>query len=127
LLSMNQIFTLKLNHMIKKTLASCMLLGVVGLALASSGGGKDKAKSTVETGFASSKTYIGFSLKAGPRYSGSQLFSTEKSGSAVLFNSVVTYQKGNTVYILPYKYRMSQKAGYRSNLNVVDLKFNLHH
>lgn len=112
--------------MIKKTLASFLLLGVVGLALASSGGGKEKAKSSVETGFATSKSYAGFSLKAGPRYSGSQLFSTEKSGNVILFNSVVTYQKGNTVYILPYKYRMSAKPGVRSNLNVVDLKFNLH-
>ena len=43
---MNQTFTLKLNHMIKKTLASITLLGVVGLALASSGGGKGKSKST---------------------------------------------------------------------------------
>ena len=121
---MNETFTLKLNHMIKKTLASITLLGVVGLALASSGGGKSKGKSAVETGFEANKTYSGFSLKAGPRYTGSQLFSSQKSGNGVLFNSVVTYQKGNTVYILPYKYRMSTKM--RSNLNVVDLKFNLH-
>jgi hypothetical protein len=123
---MNQTFTLKLNHMIKKTLASITLLGVVGLALASSGGGKAKSKSSVETGFATNKSYSGFTLKAGPRYTGSQLFSTQKSGNVVLFNSVVTYQKGNTVYILPYKYKMSTKPGLRSNLNVVDLKFNLH-
>lgn len=113
--------------MIKKTLASSVLLGVVGLALASSGGGKAKSSSSVETGFIASRTSTGFSLKAGPRYSGSQMFSTQRTGNAVLFNSVVTFQKGNTVYILPYKYKMNTtKPGLRSNLNVVDLKINLH-
>jgi len=123
---MIQTFTLKLNHMIKKTLASITLIGVVGLALASSGGGKGKSKTPIETGFATNKSNTGFTIKAGPRYTGSQLFSSEKAGNVVLFNSIVTYQKGNTVYILPYKYKMSTKPAMRSNLNIVDLKFNLH-
>lgn len=112
--------------MVKKSLACCVLLGVVCLALASSGGGKAKSKSSLESGFAPKSSYSGFSLKAGPRYSGSQIFSAQRTGNQVLFNSVVTYQRGNTVYILPYRFKLNaSKPAYKTNLNLIDLKFRL--
>ena len=40
---MYKIFTLKLNHMLKKSLVCATMLGLVVIALASSGGGKKKS------------------------------------------------------------------------------------
>ncbi len=111
--------------MIKKSLASCFLLGVVVLAIASSGGEKNKKKSSLNTSFSPS-SFTGFSLKSGPQYSGSLGFTT-KNRDFVLHNSVMAFQKGNTIYILPYKYKTStHKQQFKTNLEAVDLKINLH-
>jgi hypothetical protein len=120
---MNKNFTLKLNHMLKKTLVSCTLLGVVVLALASSGGGKSKTKPSLNTSISSNTYTNGFSLKSGPKYTGS-LSIKERVSNYTLYNSIVTYQKGNTIYVLPYKYKVTSKL--KSNLEVVDLKIRLH-
>ena len=111
--------------MIKKTLASTLLLGVVVLALASSGGGKNKQKASLNTSFSSSSYSSGFTLKSGPQYTGSLAF-TKKTKDFVLHNSIMAYQKGNTIFILPYKYKVATNTKFRSNLEVVDLKFPLH-
>ena len=110
--------------MTKKSLASILLLGVVVLAMASSGGGKNKKKASLNTNFCTS-AHSGFTLKSGPQYTGSLAF-TKKTKEFVLHNSVMAYQKGNTIYILPYKYKLSNEPAFKSNLKVVDLKFRLH-
>jgi hypothetical protein len=118
-------FTLKLNHMLKKTIISCAMIGVVALAAASSGGGdKKKAGSLRNPEFTPIRTTHGFTLKAGPTYTGSHIFSSERNSNYVTFNSVVTYQQGNKVFILPYKSRVNinpDKSTYRTNINAVDL------
>ncbi len=120
---MNKNSTLKLNHMLKKSLVSLMLLGVVVLALASSGGGKSKKKPSLNTSISTNVYTNGFSLKSGPKYTGS-LLNKERSTNYTLYNSIVTYQKGNTIYVLPYKYKVT--TGFKSNLEMVDLKIRLH-
>ena len=119
---MNLNFTLKLNHMIKKSIISCTMLGVVALALASSGGGMKKS-AKIASDFVPVKAPSGFTLKAGPQFTGSKAFSQTR-GNFVMYNTISTYQKGNTIYILPYKYKMT-RPGFKSNLNLVDLKFKL--
>ena len=111
--------------MLKKTLISTVMLGVVAFALASSGGGKGKKAPAVNSGFASISTPAGFTLKSGPKYTGSSLLLTQKSKNFTLYNTLVTYQKGNTIYILPYKYKMQTKSCFKSNLKLVDLKLNI--
>lgn len=112
--------------------AICFALTTMAiLTFASSGGGGgDKNKSMPSTGqFTPIRTTSGFTLKAGPTYRGSQLFNSEKKKDAMVFNSVITYKRGNTTFILPYKYKMnlpSTKNCLKSNLNVVDVKVNLH-
>lgn len=110
--------------MLKKSLTSFLLLGVVALALASSGGGKNKKKSSIQTNFSCGTGPSGISLKSGSTFTGS--FSIgQKSSRFVLYNTVVTYQKGNTIFILPYKYKLNNNNLSRTNLNAVDLKFRL--
>jgi hypothetical protein len=124
---MNSNFTQKLNHMLKKTIISTAMIGAVALVLASSGGGSGKKSETPRnTAFTPIRTTNGFTLKAGPNYSGSQIFSAERNKSFITYNTVVTYQKGNSVIILPHQARVSTSAGsFRSNLKLLDLKFRL--
>jgi hypothetical protein len=122
-------FTLKLNHMLKKTIISCAMIGAVALAVASSGGGdKKKGSSLRNSDFTPIRTTNGFTLKAGPSYTGSHLFSSARNSNSVTLNSVVTYQQGNKVFILPHKSRVIINTGNsasRTNLNALDVKFRL--
>jgi len=97
------------------------------LTFGSSGGGggdKDKSRLNFNRDFTTIRTTGGFTLKAGPLYVGSQLRNIKKQKDVVFLNSVVTYQKGNTTFILPYKYRMAKPVA-KSNLTAVDVKINL--
>ena len=120
--------TLKLNHMLKKTIISCAMIGAFALALASSGGGdKKKAEALRKPDFTPIRTTNGFTLKAGPAYTGSHTFNSVRSNNFITRSTVVTYQQGNKVFILPYKSRMvnitPDKSSYnRNNLNAFDLK-----
>ena len=128
-------FTLKLNHMLKKTIISCAMIGTFALALASSGGGdKKKAESLRKPDFTPIRTTNGFTLKAGPAYTGSHTFYSVRTNNVVSCNTVVTYQQGNKVFILPYKNSSRvninvtpDKSTYQqhNNLNAFDLKFRL--
>lgn len=119
--------TLKLNHMLKKTLISCAMIGAVALAaVASSGGGKKKSETPLKPIYTPIRTTNGFTLKAGPSYAGSHIFSSERSRNFITYNTVVTYQKGSTVYMLPQQVKMNTKPTFKTNLNLLDLKIKLH-
>jgi hypothetical protein len=122
-------FTLNLHHMLKKSLViGLAMVGTVALALASSGGGGSKKKSlaSAKQGFTPVKSSYGLTLKAGPSYSGSYVNSTQRN-NILSYNTLVTYQKGNTIFILPYKYKLntSRTAGSKNNLNAIDLRISI--
>jgi hypothetical protein len=123
---MQKFFTLKLNHMLKKSIVCATMLGLVIIALASSGGGKKKAANPTPA-FTSIRSTGGFSLKSRPTYSGSQVFGTVNQKNSILYKTVITYQKGNTIYVVPSRYRLNAptKLSFKSNLNVIDLKIRL--
>ncbi len=128
---MKHFFTLKPNQMIKKSLVCATLLGVVVLALASSGGGKKKSVSS-NLGIIPIRTNGTLVDKSKPGYTGSVLFSTARQNNSIVYRSLVTYQKGNTTYIVPSQLRMNKapklsfsSPSLRSNLKVVDLKLKL--
>ena len=104
------------------------MLGIVALALASSGGGGNKRKgSSIKAAFATIRLSNGLSLTANPTYAGSQIFKTEYNKNFILYNAVAAFQKGNSIYVLPSHYRMNAtKTMFKSNLNVLDLKIRLH-
>src|SRR5690349_14784629 len=121
--------TLKLNHMLKKTIISCAMIGVFALALASSGGGdKKKAETLRKPDFTPNRTTNGFTLKAGPAYTGSHTFNSVRANNYITRSTVVTYQQGNKVFILPYNSQnrvnvTPDRSSYnRNNLNAFDLK-----
>lgn len=109
----------------RKTIISLVLISFAALAFASMGGGGNKKSKTVKADFVPIRTTNGFTLKAGPSYHGSLIFNQEKNKNGVSFNSVVTYQKGNTTYILPYKYKV-QSYESKSNMQLLNLKMKLH-
>jgi len=103
------------------------LIVTAALTFGSTGGGGGNRNSSLSFNkdFTTICTTGGFTLKAGPMYRGSQLLNMQKQKDVVLLKSVVTYQKGNTTFILPYQYKMAKPA-MKSNLNAVDVKINLH-
>lgn len=113
----------------KKMFTSILLVGMGIFALASMGGGGNKAKDkTVKPEFTPIKTTNGFTLKAGPVYRGSLSFGQQKSANLVSFNTIATYQKGNTIYILPVKYRLQTSPATQSasSLQLLNLKIKIH-
>lgn len=115
--------------MLKKTIISCAMIGAFALALASSGGGdKKKAEALRKPDFTPIRTTNGFTLKAGPTYTGSHIFSSVRTNNYITHNTVVTYQQGNKVFILPYKSRVNinpDQSSHRNNLNAFDLKIRI--
>jgi hypothetical protein len=115
------------NHSIVRKVASCFVLTAVAIITfgSSGGGGGDKNKNrNFNKDFTPIRTSSGFTLKAGPTYNGSQLLNVRKQKDVVCLTSVVTYQKGNTTFILPYKSKMT-KATVKNNLNAFDVKIKL--
>jgi hypothetical protein len=114
----------------KKTVTSFALICFAAIAVASMGGGKNKAKthSSIRADITPVRTTSGFTLKAGPNYRGSLILAQDKSNTVISFNSIVTYQKGNTTYILPYKYKL-QNSSYqsgKSSLQMFNLRLKIH-
>ena len=64
------------------------------------------------------KNSIAFNLKSGVYYKGSFLLNTQQIGNAFVSDAFISYKKGNTTYILPYKQKIvmpeyTQKDGYK--------------
>jgi hypothetical protein len=89
----------------KMMLVVVMLIGIAFSALADKGiGKKSKAKVNLNiTTTNSLRNSISFNLKSGLKYTGSLLVNQQSTGNAILSNTLVTYQKGNTVYIIPHR------------------------
>ncbi|RYY70905.1 MAG: hypothetical protein EOO13_04980 [Chitinophagaceae bacterium] len=80
------------------------------------GVGKKKAKVSLNIVDVNSPKSLSFNLKTGLKYKGSLLNGNTAAGkSTVLYNNLVTYQKGNTIYIIPNKQKVvvsEMKQGY---------------
>ena len=116
-------FTLKINHMLKKSIISFAMIGAVALVLASSGGG-EKKKTSASSGLSILKSTPGFSLRAGRSYTNSLTFKS-RPNSFALNNTVITYRKGNTIYILPSPVKYKKPLAVKNNLNIVNFKVKL--
>jgi hypothetical protein len=89
----------------KIILVVVMLSSITYSALADKGiGKKTKAKVSLNINTANSlRNSISLNLKTGLKYTGSLLVNQQSQGNTLLSNTLVTYQKGNTVYIIPHK------------------------
>jgi hypothetical protein len=109
---------------------SALMIIVVALAFASKGGGSKKKTPTYKSDFVPIRTFNGFTLRSGANFAGSHIFGIEKNDKHFSYNTIVTYQKGNTIFILPYKYKVNTSAfttsPAKSNLQMLDLKIKMH-
>jgi hypothetical protein len=89
----------------KTLLVAGVLFGTAIGALADRGIGK-KSRNRIEMNVNASsglRNSIALNLRSGLKYTGSLLSKQQYSGNTILNNTLITYQKGNTVYIVPYK------------------------
>lgn len=96
-----------------------LVCGVCVFAFADRGGfvKKNKTQLNIKTN-GNLKNSIPFNLKSGLTYRGSFLTDQEQIGNSLVSEAYISYKKGNTVYILPYKQKIlipeySQKDGYK--------------
>ncbi len=93
----------------KITLAVIVLFCTVQVALADKGIGR-RTKSKVSLNISTPTTLrnsISLNLKTGLKYSGSLFVNKQViTNNTMMYNTLVTYQKGNSVYIIPYKQRI---------------------
>jgi len=78
---------------------------------------KDKPQLNIEL-HGTLKNSIPFNLKSGIVFRGSEILSSERVGNSIVSESLVSYRKGNTIYLIPYKQRLvipeySNKGGYK--------------
>ena len=121
-----------LRKLMRKTLISTLMVAVVGLAFASKGGGGEKKDTTknvpLKTNFTPIRTTNGFTLKAGSSMTANYLLGAEKTPNYVSFNTLITYQKGNSLYVMPYKYKINTNMFLNtsgSNMRLLDLRINV--
>src|SRR5689334_9240306 len=118
--------TISKTSFFRKTGICFAFIAIAFLTFGSSGGGGGKTRNDLNfKDFTPIRTSGGFTLKAGPLYRGSQLLNMRQQSNVIVLSSVITYQRGNTTYILPYKYRMAKPVE-KSNLNALDVKISLH-
>jgi hypothetical protein len=87
---------------IRKTLVVMAIFGLTQYVFAIDGtlnGGGKSRKST----FSNIKKDLNLSLKSSYSFNGNKSFGFDKKGKISMFNTVVSYQKGNVTYYLPYK------------------------
>jgi hypothetical protein len=122
-----------MRKLMRQAVVSTLLLAVVGLAFASKGGGGDKKKEKnmpLKTEFTPIRTTGNFTLKSSPAYSGSFFLGQEKTKTTISFNTLVTYEKGNSIFIMPYKYKINMPGvtdgSIKTNLQLLDLRIKMH-
>lgn len=102
---------LKMSKIIKIVLLFAVLNGIMFTSLADRGVGNTK-KTAATNNFKSS---ISLNLKTGLKYKGSLLTGVSSNETSLTTNNLVTYQKGNTIYVVPHKQKMivpEVKQGY---------------
>lgn len=108
-----------MNRYVKIAMGVLVACSVWFLAAADRGGFIKKNKTHLNIPLKGSlKNSIAFNLKSGISYKGSFLLNTQQVGSTYVSDAFISYKKGNTIYILPYKQKIlipeyTQKDGYK--------------
>jgi hypothetical protein len=94
-----------------------ILNGIVLTSMADRGIGKNKKKVVLNlaSGNTSISRALSITLKSGLKYRGTLLNSVVNKNNLILYSTLVTYQKGNTIYVIPYKQKLivpEMKQGY---------------
>ena len=96
-----------------------LVCGVFLFAFADRGGfvKKNKTQLNIKT-TGNLKNSIQFNLKSGLTYRGSFMMNNQQIGNSMVSDAYLSYKKGNTIYILPYKQKIcipeyTQQGGYK--------------
>lgn len=116
-----------MKKMTHKLILLGILMGSMYVSFADRGiGKKSKNKINLNISTAGSlKNSISFNLKTGLKYKGSLLTSTEQQNNTYTSSGLVTYQKGNSIYIIPYKQKIivpEIKQGYTGLKLIINTK-----
>jgi hypothetical protein len=117
------------RKLLLQALLSISMIVLVALAFASKGGGDKKKNVASKPDFAPINISSAFTLKNGISYVGSHIFSQQKEKASLSVNTIITYQNGNTIYIMPYKYKVSispLNSASKTNLQLLDFKIKMH-
>lgn len=126
---MNFIHQRSIVHTIRLSVVSILLLAVAVLAFASKGGGEKKKHTPFENTFTPINAASSFTLKQTPVYSGTLLNFQPQADNRISLNAMITYQRGNTTFILPYQYKVcigpvSNNSG-KTNLQFLGIKIQI--
>ena len=109
----------KMNKQFRILFVILIFCGIGLFAFADRGGfvKKDKPQMNIQS-HGTLKNSIPFNLKSGLKYRGSEILNMHRVGNSIVAESVVSYRKGNTVYLVPYKQRIvtpqySKNDGYK--------------
>jgi len=95
-----------MSKLFKIALVPVLVCGVFFISLADRGGFIKKNKTRLNiTPAGNLKSSIAFNLKSGITYKGSFFLNRQLIGSNMVTDAFISYKKGNTIYILPYKQR----------------------
>ena len=97
-----------MNKLVKILFVLVLFNGATALASADRGGfghRRSRVHLNIPT-FNSLKRSITFNLKSGLTYRGSMVFDKQQVGNTFYNSTLITYKKGNTVYIMPYKQKI---------------------
>jgi len=97
-----------MSKIAKKILLLSILTGTMLVSFADRGiGKKSKTKVILNINTNNSlKNSISFNLKGGLKYKGSLLSNVQQQNKSLVSTELVTYQKGNSIYIVPYKQKV---------------------
>lgn len=89
-------------------IAAIAIFAFANITIASNTGeGETRKKaSSFKMSFTPSKVSVPFTLKNNLRYEGSHIISYTKTDKFALYSSVMTYRKGNVVYMIPVKQKV---------------------
>jgi hypothetical protein len=99
-----------MKSFLKRLLVFAIIIGTVNVAFADKGV-KRKARNRTKINITAPVSLknlmeLNLNLKSGLTYKGSLLPSTQPIEPSIMNTSILTYQKGNTTYIIPYKHKM---------------------
>jgi hypothetical protein len=100
-------------------------MGQLFTSFADRGIGKKKTKVVLNIKMpVSFQSSLNFNLRNGLKYTGS-LISTSSKPYTSASNALITYQKGNSIYILPYKQKLliaDVKQGYTGTKLIIKIR-----
>jgi hypothetical protein len=110
------------------SVVSILLLVVTVLAFASKGGGDKKKRQDFNNTFTPIDAASSFTLKKVPAYSGTIMSLQTQPGNRISIYAMITYQQGNTTFILPYQYKVNigpVSSSGKTNLQFLGVKIQI--